>query len=146
MSSRHFHQKTYTHISGISQRPHSLPTSTSLPCSSSLDLEGSTNHAAPHNEISPASRFPFPQIFCSVPTRLRSFISEFKVIRVLLNDCTAFGREKCSFYGNPRKILWNLLMVLFSQLSQTKLKGEKKSIQSDGCYSHCSLPTSSLFV
>lgn len=145
MSSRHFHQKTYTHISTVSLGPHPLPTLTSLYCPSSLYLERSTNHATPHYAISPGSRFPFPTGYKYFPQYPPDWKTEFTVICVLLNDSIAFGREKCSFYDKPRQILWNSLMVLFSQLSQTKLEGEKKSIQSDGCYSHCTLPTSSLF-
>jgi hypothetical protein len=116
-----------------------------LPCSSSLYLERSTNYAAPHYEISPGFHFPFPPGYKYFSQYPPDWETEFTVICILLNDSIAFGREKCSFYEKPRKILWNLLMVLFSQPSQTKLEGEKQSIQSDGCYSHCRLPTSSLF-
>ena len=147
VSSRHFHQKTYTYICTVSLGTHPLPTLTSLHCSSSFYLERSTNHATPHYAISPGSVFPFPPRYKYFLQYLPDWETEFTVFCVLLNDSIAFEREKCSFYDKPSQILWNLLMVLFAQLSQStcKLEGEKKSIQSDDCYSHCSLPTSSLF-
>jgi hypothetical protein len=89
--------------------------------------------------------FPFPPRYKYFPQYPPDWETEFTVICVLLNDSIAVGRKNCSFYDKQSQILWNLLMVLFSQLSQTKLEGEKKSIQSDGCYSHGKLPTSSLF-